>query len=100
MYMSDVITLRDKIEAMSRQHQVEVLRILTSANPRPAMNENNNGTFVNLTSLSPTLLSCLRSYVRYVDEQRDHLMIAEKEMERLDNTYFKCNKETENTKIS
>jgi hypothetical protein len=85
---------------MNHHQQIEVLRILSSANPRPAMNENNNGTFINLTSLSSTLLSCLCSYVRYVDEQRDHLLITEKEMERLDNTYFKCNKETENTKIS
>ena len=98
--MTDASTLRDKIEGMGRNQQIEVLRILTNANPPPAMNENNNGTFVNLTSLSPELLSCLRSYVRYVDEQQDHLQIAEKEMERLDNTYFKCNKETENTKIS
>ena len=92
--------LKDKIEAMNRNQQVEVLRLLSGTSPAIALNENNNGTCVNLTSLPPTMIARLRSYVRYVEEQQDHLRIAEREMERLDNTYFKGNKDTENTKIS
>jgi len=96
----DAVTLKDKIEAMGRNQQVEVLRILSTATPPVTLNENNNGTFVNLTALPETEMAKLRSYVKYVEEQQEHLRVAEKEMERLGNTYFKGNKETENTKIS
>ena len=96
----DSVMLKDKIEAMGKNQQVEVLRILTTAVPPVTLNENNNGTFVNLTALSETELDKLRSYVKYVEEQQEHLRVAEREMERLGNTYFKGNKETENTKIS
>lgn len=96
----DVAMLKDKIEAMGKNQQVEVLRILSNANPPISLNENNNGTFINLTALTETELDKLRSYVNYVEEQHKHLCVAEKEMERLGNTYFKGNKETENTKIS
>lgn len=90
--------LRDKIEAMNVNQQVEVLRILTSVEPPIALNENNNGTFVNLTSLPPVVIEKLRTYVTYVDEQQTHLSIAEKEMERLGNTYFNSNKECDEVK--
>lgn len=96
----DAVALKDKIEAMGKNQQVEVLRILSTAVPPVTLNENNNGTFVNLTALSETDLDKLRSYVKYVEEQQEHLRVAEREMERLGNTYFKGNKETENTKIS
>tara|TARA_A100001015_G_scaffold233615_1_gene264845 strand:- start:1906 stop:2202 length:297 start_codon:yes stop_codon:yes gene_type:complete len=98
--MADALILKDKIEAMNRNQQIEVLRLLTSNLPSLVINENNNGTFINLTSLPESVLANLRSYVKYVEEQAQHLRITEQEMERLDNTYFKCNKETENTKIS
>lgn len=96
----DAVMLKDKIEAMGKNQQVEVLRILSTAPPPVTLNENNNGTFVNLTALPETEMEKLRSYVKYVEEQQEHLRVAEKEMERLGNTYFNCNKETENTKIS
>lgn len=98
--MSDkVVQLRNKIEAMNKHQQIEILKIFSNAKPSVTLNENNNGTFVNLTSLPPHIISKIETYVQYIEEQRTHLMIAEREMERLDNTYFKCNKETENTKI-
>jgi len=96
----DAVTLKDKIEAMGKNQQVEVLRILSAAAPPVILNENNNGTFVNLTALPEGEINKLRSYVKYVEEQQEHLRVAEKEMERLGNTYFKGNKDTENTKIS
>lgn len=96
----DIVALKDKIEAMGKNQQIEVLRILSSSVSPNTLNENNNGTFVNMTALPETEIDKLRSYVKYVEEQQEHLQVAEREMERLGNTYFKCNKETENTKIS
>ena len=89
--------LRDKIEAMSPNQQVEVLRILSEVTPSIPLNENSNGTFVNLTALDSPVLAKLRAYATYVDEQQTHLSIAEKEMERLGNTYFNGNKECNDT---
>ena len=96
--MTSLVILKDKIENMNRGQQIEVLRILNT-NPQTFINENSNGTFVNLTSLPETLIHSLRNYVTYVEEQRNHLEIAEREMQRLNKTYFKGNKEIENTKI-
>lgn len=90
--------LRDKIEAMSKTQQLEVLRILTH-NSNVNINENNNGTFINLTELNEDIINSLRKYVIYVEEQQKHLLKAENEKSRLQSEYFKDNKETVNIKI-
>lgn len=90
--------LKDKIEGMSKTQQLEVLRILTR-NSNVNINENNNGTFINLTELSEDIINSLRKYVVYVEEQHKDLLKAENEKSRLQSEYFKDNKETVNIKI-
>tara|TARA_Y100000768_G_scaffold180421_1_gene135122 strand:+ start:2294 stop:2578 length:285 start_codon:yes stop_codon:yes gene_type:complete len=90
--------LKDKIEGMSKTQQLEVLRILTR-NSNVNINENNNGTFINLTELSEDIINSLRKYVVYVEEQQKDLLKAENEKSRLQSEYFKDNKETVNIKI-
>jgi len=54
---------------MTFQHQIEVLRILHERSYIP-LNENSNGTFVNLTKLSHEDVSLLRNYCDYVNQQQ------------------------------
>jgi hypothetical protein len=80
-------TLKDRIEHMEKYHQIEILRILTKFNSVKT-NENNNGTFVNLTELAPEIIYELEKYADYVDEQQKLLKKIETEKEQLEQTFF------------
>jgi hypothetical protein len=79
--------LKDRIEVMEKYHQIEILRILRRY-PEVKTNENNNGTFVNLTELSPEIIKDLEKYTDYVDEQQKLLKKVEKEKEQLEQAFF------------
>ncbi len=59
--------LKDAIEAMSKVHHPDVLRILDKSGIPGS--ENKNGTFVNLTSASESVIAELESYIDYVKDQ-------------------------------
>jgi hypothetical protein len=80
-------TLKDRIEHMEKYHQIEILRILNKF-PEVKTNENNNGTFVNLTELSGEIIKELVKYTDYVDEQQKLLKKVEIEKEQLEQTFF------------
>ena len=88
--------LKEKIELMTRTHQIEVLRTLRKHGV--VTNENSNGTFVNLTSLSDDMVAKLSSYVRYVEDQQARLSTVEAEKERLHQEYFNGAKNNPDTK--
>ncbi len=72
---------------MEKYHQIEILRILRRF-PEVKTNENNNGTFVNLTEISEEIIKELEKYSVYVDEQQKLLKKVEKEKEQLEQTFF------------
>jgi hypothetical protein len=82
-----VNTLKERIERMEKYHQIEILRILSNCN-QVKTNENNNGTFVNLTELSADIIKDLERYADYVDEQQKLLKKVEKEKEVIEQTFF------------
>ena len=79
--------LKERIEAMPKYHQIEVLRIL-SKHLSVKTNENNNGTFINLTEQTIDVISELDKYASYVDEQQKHLNKIETEKEMIEKTFF------------
>ena len=78
---------------MPAAHQLEVLRILADEES-VSMNENSNGTFVNLTSLTADVVQRLAKYVQYVQDQQDRLSRVEAEKARLQEEFFNGDKET------
>ena len=90
------VVLKEKIERMTKTHQIEVLRTLHKHDV--VTNENSNGTFVNLTSLSDEVVEKLASYVRYVEDQQARLSTVEAEKERLHQEYFNGAKNNADTK--
>ena len=90
--------LKDNIEKMTNYHQIEILRILKNAGGI-TMNENKNGTFINLTQLASETIDKLVAYSSYVDEQKQELDEIESERSRIEKTFFKDNKETRNIKL-
>ena len=86
-YNMSINSLKERIENMSKYHQVEVLRILTKF-ASVKTNENNNGTFINLTEQSPEVISELEKYANYVDEQQIQLKKGEIEKEQIEQHFF------------
>jgi hypothetical protein len=86
--MSNLHELKKYIESMSKHHQVEVLRILKSrANNH--LNENQNGTFINLSILSSEHVDALKDYSEYVKDQQHTLAMIEAKKQIIANKYFK-----------
>lgn len=80
---------------MNKEQQIEVLRKLSQMEG-VNLNENSNGTFINLTELNEEQLSTLESYISYVQEQETNLGAVENEKTRIQQSYFNGNKEMTN----
>tara|TARA_B100000073_G_C23305532_1_gene400472 strand:- start:22 stop:327 length:306 start_codon:yes stop_codon:yes gene_type:complete len=80
--------LKEMIEGMSHHHQIEVLRILHDKN-HSSLNENQNGTFVNLTLLCEETIIALKEYADYVKDQQQTLAVIEARKKQIQNKYFK-----------
>lgn len=86
MTHSELETMRNYIESLIKIHQVEILRILHKNGVY--LNENQNGTHVNLMDLSCSVLEEIRKYLDYVKFQENSLDIDEKQKEKYKNTFF------------
>jgi len=82
-----LLTLKTSIENMSKYHQIEILRILYNLN-EICINENNNGSFINLTEQSEYIISELEKYTVYVKEQQEQLNKIEDEKNVIKETFF------------
>jgi len=79
--------LKERIESMDKYHQIEVLRILTKQSS-VKINENNNGTFVNLTEQTSGVIAELYKYTNYVEEQQKQLKLIETQKEEIEQHFF------------
>jgi CTP-dependent riboflavin kinase len=79
--------LKTRIERMSKYHQSEILRIFVQEK-NVHINENKNGTFINLTELNDDVLVKLEDYTRYVEAQQRELSEVEQEKERIETQFF------------
>jgi hypothetical protein len=85
--MTDLNRLKERIEKLNKFHQIEILKLLKT-NDSCTLNENKNGIFVNLTSLSDGLIFELEKYLEYVQKQESQLSEIEKQKNILSNTFF------------
>jgi hypothetical protein len=81
-----LIAMKDNIEALSRIHQAEVLRICTAGGV--VGSENKNGVFINLTSVSEPTVSVIERYLAYVSTQETQLNEVEMQKKELTTKYF------------
>ena len=91
--MSELHELKESIEIMSKHHQIEVLRILFNRQ-NIHINENQNGTFVNLSTLSKEDIDSLLEYREYVKDQQKTIAIIESKKQFIQNKYLKDNKDS------
>jgi hypothetical protein len=79
--------IKDKIERMSKNNQIEVLKILKKYQ-NIKLNENKSGIFVNLSFLSREILEEIDKYVNYVNDQEDVINTIESQKQEFKNTFF------------
>ena len=90
--MSELNHIKERIENLNKFHQVEILKLLKTSD-NATLNENKNGIFINMTSLSNKVIVELEKYLEYVDKQETQLDEIEEQKSLLSNTFFKDNKE-------
>jgi hypothetical protein len=79
--------IKERIEALSKHHQIEALRMLSKISTI-TMNENNNGVFINLTEQDDNVMKQLEDFLSYVDVQQKHLHKIEDQQEQIEQEFF------------
>ena len=79
--------IKDKIERMSKNNQIEVLKILKRYQ-NIKLNENKSGIFVNLSFLSKEILEEIDMYVNYVNDQETVINTIETQKQEFKNAFF------------
>ena len=79
--------IKEKVESLSKHHQIEALRMLSKI-PTIKMNENNNGVFINLTEQNDYVMKQLEDFLQYVDVQQKHLHNIEDQQEQIEQEFF------------
>ncbi len=79
--------MKDKIERMPKNNQIEVLKILKKYQGIK-LNENKSGVFVNLSFLSNETLDEIDKYVSYVNDQETVINTIETQKQEFKNTFF------------
>jgi len=85
--LSQLNSIRESIENMSKFNQVEILRILTKYKD-VTINENKYGIHINLSDLSNNIFDELVAYINYVQVQETELNNIEKQKQDYKNSYF------------
>ena len=97
--MNNLNCLKERIEELSKFHQVEILKLLKS-DDSITINENKNGIFINMTSLKDLTITQLEDYLKYVNKQEKQLNDIEAQKDELSNTYFKDNKDNSTIQLN
>jgi hypothetical protein len=82
-----LINIKNSIERMTKNNQIEVLKILKS-HKNVKLNENKSGVLVNISFCSKELLSELNNYVKYVNDQERVINNIESQKQEFKNTFF------------
>jgi hypothetical protein len=91
--MSNVIDIKqlehikNKIEAMTKNHQLEILKILRN-NPTVKLNENKSGVYINLSFLPKDTMEELLYYLNYIHDQENSLEKLELQKTAFKNDFF------------
>jgi hypothetical protein len=85
-HIQRLTALKDRIEALTKVHHPDVLRILDKHGIIGS--ENKNGTFINLTCASEDVIDELESHISYVKEQEKQLSDVEEQKKQLATKYF------------
>jgi hypothetical protein len=92
--------LREKIELLDAFHQGEILKILQQNVDQNLLNENNNGIFINLSSLNADVIRKMDTYIKYVTKQETQLDAFENQKEEFKVKYFQKDNKEKSTELN
>ena len=85
--INNLNNIKTIIEKMDKLHHIEILKILNDQKDI-YINENNNGTFINLSQLNTDTILKLENYISYFKQQQKHLINLEDKKKHIENHYF------------
>ena len=91
--MSDLISLKEKMEKLSVSQQVDIVRILMEHKIK--FSENSNGIFINLTNLSEDEIEEIKKYIQYISDQEANLITIENMKKEYKKNFFMDNSKNE-----
>ena len=68
--------LKKKIELLEKNQQIEILRIIHNAQSN-IINENKNGIYINMSSLSDDIIDEMQNYLTYINTQEKDLIVQD-----------------------
>ena len=80
-------SIKQIIESFTKDQQLQILKILKENNV--SLNENSNGTFINMTALGEDIIEKLNEYIQHINVQESELNINEKLKDSYKENYFK-----------
>ena len=83
----NIMDLKDKLEQMSKSRHIELARILVHEY-KIKYDENQNGIFINMSELNPTILDKMKEFASYIERQESDFLQIETEKNELKDTYF------------
>lgn len=89
----DTRKIIDDIESMTKEHHIEIFKILKLYNIK--YTENNNGIFINMTNINDECLNKINNYVNFINENKKNIIEFEKVKEE---SILKLNSKVNNEK--
>lgn len=85
-YEDHIICLKDKIENLDKEKQIEIFNNLHKKNI--VFSENRNGVFINMNDIPKTVIKELILYIDYIDKQDALLTTIEKEKNEIEQAFL------------
>jgi hypothetical protein len=85
--MDELNYIKQKIEVMDKKDQINILKLFKESSS-VILNENQNGTFINITELDEKIKTELKKYINYVDVQKNILEKDEVKKTELEEAFF------------
>jgi hypothetical protein len=85
--MDELNYIKQKIEVMDKKDQINILKLFKESSS-VILNENQNGTFINITELNEKIKTELKKYINYVDVQKNILEKDEVKKTELEEAFF------------
>ena len=85
-YEDHIICLKDKIENLDKEKQIEIFNNLHKKNI--VFSENRNGVFINMNEIPKTVIKELILYIDYIDKQDALLNTIEKEKNEIEQAFL------------
>jgi hypothetical protein len=89
----EVFELKQFIEKLNKQRQIDVLKILVDNNIN--VSENKNGSFINLSLVPENIIIKLKEYIQYIKDQDVSLEKLEDVKKDFKSSFFSNNKTIE-----